>query len=366
MDSFTNRVCKFIRDNDLLRRGDAVTAGFSGGADSMCLLAVLKELEALLGITVQAVHINHQLRGAEADRDEDFCRRAAGQLGADFAAERVDVRGYAAERGLGEEEAGRELRYRALLAHAQRFGKAERSAQEAPPSGKAGPSRRVILAVAHHADDQAETILFNLLRGSGLKGLSGMQPVRGSIVRPLLCVSRAEILAYLERKALSYTVDSTNAENDHTRNRIRNLILPAMKELVNVRAAEHIGAAGKLAGEADKYLEAEAARFLDEAACAAAAAEAAGSFRQPASSPQTDRLALNQVLLKEKAPILRRYVIIEALRRMQVPLKDWGEKHLQDIDAALFAGKGYHTDLPGGVYTENAYRETFLHVPRRS
>ncbi len=332
MDKFQNDVLKYIREKDLIRRGDAVTVGLSGGADSVCLLIVLLELKRLLGIRLQAVHVNHGLRGAEADRDEAFCRKFCEELGVPFSAANADVRGLAAASGMTEEEAGRNLRYAALQERAAAF---------------AAEGSRAVIAVAHHADDQAETILLNLLRGSGLKGLGGMRPQRDNIIRPLLGTSRGGIEKYLEDRGIPFVQDSTNFENDHTRNRIRNRILPEMKEEINERAAEHIASAGELILEADEYLAAEAKAFLD-----------AGG--PPEQRGDTLFLGLRQTVLKEKAQILRRYVIIEALRRLHVPLKDWGEKHFGQIDEALFKPKGTHLDLPGNVYADNLYRETVL------
>ncbi len=373
MDKIQNQVLKFIRENDLIRRGDAVTVGLSGGADSVCLLLVLKDLRQLLKIRLQAVHVNHQLRGDEAVRDEAFCRELCSRLGVPFSAVSVNVRALVGSSGMTEEEAARTLRYEALQKAAAAFaaetyavpafaeeeqraaafaagpcedGMKAREMQEQDRQDLKTPGRAVV-AVAHHADDQAETILLNLLRGSGLKGLGGMRPKRDNIIRPLLGLSRSSIRDYLAERNISFVEDSTNFENDHTRNRIRNVILPEMEQSVNDRAAEHLAAAGAVILEADDYLAAEAAAFLE-----------AGD--PPEQQGDVRRISLRQTLLKEKAQIFRRYVIIEALRRLGVPLKDWGRQHFSEIDAALFKPKGTHLDLPGGVCADNQYRETVL------
>ena len=353
MDKLQNQVLKFIRENDLIRRGDAVTVGLSGGADSVCLLLVLKDLRQLLKIRLQAVHVNHQLRGDEAVRDEAFCRELCSRLGVPFSAVSVNVRALVGSSGMTEEEAARTLRYEALQKAAAAFaagpcedGMKAREMREQDRQDLKTPGRAVV-AVAHHADDQAETILLNLLRGSGLKGLGGMRPKRDNIIRPLLGLSRSSIRDYLAERNISFVEDSTNFENDHTRNRIRNVILPEMEQSVNDRAAEHLAAAGAVILEADDYLAAEAAAFLE-----------AGD--PPEKQGDVRRISLRQTLLKEKAQIFRRYVIIEALRRLGVPLKDWGRQHFSEIDAALFKPKGTHLDLPGGVCADNQYRETVL------
>ncbi|MBQ8933573.1 MAG: tRNA lysidine(34) synthetase TilS [Lachnospiraceae bacterium] len=343
MDKLQNQVLKFIRENDLIRRGNAVTVGLSGGADSVCLLLVLKDLRQLLKIRLQAVHVNHQLRGDEAVRDEAFCRELCSRFGVPFSAVSVNVRAFVGSSGMTEEEAARTLRYEALQKAAAAFA----AEMQEPDRQDLKTPGRAVVAVAHHADDQAETILLNLLRGSGLKGLGGMRPKRDNIIRPLLGLSRSSIRDYLAERNISFVEDSTNFENDHTRNRIRNVILPEMEQSVNDRAAEHLAAAGAVILEADDYLAAEAAAFLE----AGDPAEQQGDVR---------RISLRQTLLKEKAQIFRRYVIIEALRRLGVPLKDWGRQHFSEIDAALFKPKGTHLDLPGGVCADNQYRETVL------
>lgn len=333
MDKFTNKILKYIRKNNLIRTEDKIVVGFSGGADSVSLLLMLNSLKRLLRIELLAVHVHHGIRGDEADRDEEFCRLLAEGNGISYKSVHVDAPLYAREHGLTEEEAGRLLRYERLRETGKDFFS----------------SGDVLIAVAHHADDQAETILFNMLRGSGLKGLGGMQPRRDDIIRPLLCVTKQEILSWLEQKNAGYVTDSTNLENDHTRNFIRNAIMPELKSNVNEGAAEHICAAGLDAYAADEFIRDEAKKYLTELGETA--------VRRPDGSIA---LKLGQSLLKEKAQIFRIYVIIEGLRQLQVPLKDWGSRHFQDIDKMLFMGKGAHTDLPGGICAENEYRETFI------
>ena len=369
MDRFTNRILNYIREQQLTEKGDTVIVGFSGGADSVCLLHVLWELRRLLGISIRAVHVNHGIRGEEALRDEAFCEAMAVQLGVPFESVRVNVPAYVSETGTTEEEAGRILRYEALGRSAAKVAAEQKAVPEAgsaadrqavPEAGSAKPSHRevretagrVLIATAHHADDQAETILMNMLRGSGLRGMGGMRPKRDNIIRPLLAAGRKDITEYLDRRRTDFVEDSTNFENDHTRNRLRNIILPQLREYVNSRASQHIAWCGELAAEADEFISSEAVRFLNEECTVYE--DAYGTA-----------LRLGQRKLKEKAQIFRRYVIIEALRRLGIPMKDWGEKHFADIDSALFGSGGFHVDLPGGVYAENEYKETVLHTCRR-
>ena len=338
MNKFEKHILEYVRSCGMLHRGDTVLVAFSGGPDSVCLLSVLVSLKRVLGIGLYAMHVHHGLRGAEADRDEAFCRELARKMEVPFECVHVDVRRLVHEKGLSEEEAARLLRYEALETALKRLTGTK------DPEGESGHGW---IAAAHHADDQAETILLNLLRGSGLKGMTGMQPVRGHIIRPLLNKGRAEILRYLSEKGLSYCLDHTNLENDHTRNYLRNEILPRLTEEVNKKASEHIAAAGRMVFEAETFLEESAAETFAET----------GSLDQ-----KNRRVALKRRTLKEKPQILRRYVIIEGLKQLGIPMKDWGESHYAGLDEALFLPAGTHLDLPGGVYSENTREITFIYA----
>ena len=176
-----NKVRDYIREQDMAAPGDAVIVALSGGADSVCLLTVMKRLDFAL----RAVHVHHGIRGAEADRDEVFVRNLCERFSVPLFVAHCQVPAYAAEHGLSEEEAGRILRYRILEEEAEKWE------QELSGGGQ------VKIALAHHRDDNAETILHHLLRGSGLTGLAGIRPLQGRRIRPFLCVGRDEIRSYL-------------------------------------------------------------------------------------------------------------------------------------------------------------------------
>ncbi|HBF14257.1 MAG TPA: tRNA lysidine(34) synthetase TilS [Clostridiales bacterium] len=206
-------------------RDTAVAVGFSGGADSVALLALLAERAKTDGFPLLALHIHHGIRGAEADRDEAFCRVFAERLGVDFCAVRVDVPAWAKAHGMGLEEAARELRYRCF---------ADVMAERKIP----------LLATAHHADDNAETVLFRLARGTGLDGLCGIPAVRkterpegGMVVRPLLPFTKEDILAFCRARGLEFVTDSTNREPCCARNILRLEVLPALERAVPNAAA---------------------------------------------------------------------------------------------------------------------------------
>ncbi len=205
----TDNILDFIHKENMLHKGDTVVCGLSGGADSVCLLLAMKQLSEQLGITVEALHVNHCLRGDESDRDEAFCRKLCEDNDIPFKAFSCNVKAYAADHSLSDEEAARKLRYSIF---------AENSASK-------------LMATAHNADDNLETMILNLARGSALKGLCGIPPVRGNIIRPLLCVSRAEIEAFLAGLGQDFVTDSTNLSDDYTRNKIRHKIVPLLKEL---------------------------------------------------------------------------------------------------------------------------------------
>ena len=224
----------------MLPPGARALCACSGGADSTALLHLLCNMPEL---TVACAHFNHHLRGAESDRDEAFVRGLCDRLGVECICGGADVAAYAAARRIGLEQAARAPRYAFLeeTAQARCFDR---------------------IVTAHHAEDNAETVLMNLVRGSGLRGMCGIPPVRGRIVRPMLSVTRAEILAYLEANSLSFVEDTTNQADDCTRNRIRHRVLPLLAQ-ENPAAAEHICAAAELMRRDEEYLTACAERFME-------------------------------------------------------------------------------------------------------
>lgn len=206
--AFLNRISEFIHANGLLKDGADVIVGLSGGADSTALLLVLLHL----GYRCTAVHCNFHLRGAESDRDQAFVTELCKKLGVELTVCSYDTQSYARQKGISIEMAARELRY----ADFERIMK-ERGASA--------------VCIAHHRDDSVETVLLNLIRGTGIKGLTGIKPRNGNIIRPLLCVSRQEIEEWLQKENQPFITDSTNLETDYTRNKIRLQLLPLMRDI---------------------------------------------------------------------------------------------------------------------------------------
>jgi tRNA(Ile)-lysidine synthase len=223
---------------DLIRRGEKVLCAVSGGADSVAMLHILRELNDVqqLEWKIEVAHVNHQLRGAASDEDEDFVRKLCGRLSIPFHAGKVDVKGLQEKEKRTVEEAGRVLRYEYL----------ERKAIEV------GAKK---IALAHNLDDQAETILHRILRGTGLRGLKGMAPIRVIskkhdlfAVRPLIELERFEIEAYLRERGIPYRTDATNFDGGHTRNRIRHKLLPMIESEFNPRVKMALVKLGQTAG----------------------------------------------------------------------------------------------------------------------
>ena len=247
-----DKVARFLEHERLLTAKCRVIAAVSGGADSVCLLRVLKQI----GYDCIAAHCNFALRGEESDRDEDFVRKLCQDLDVELHCIRFDTRSYAATHKLSIEMAARELRYRWF----------EQLRIQC---------RAEAIAVAHHRDDAIETCLLNLLRGTGIQGLTGIPARNGAVVRPLLAVDRREICDWLQSIGQSYVTDSTNLENDYTRNKIRNRLLPLLEEInpqvrqtlftdmENFAAAAHIYHQAIDAAKAGAVEEGEGCRWID-------------------------------------------------------------------------------------------------------
>ncbi|NLU32618.1 MAG: tRNA lysidine(34) synthetase TilS [Clostridiaceae bacterium] len=239
------QVRKDICDYGLIEPGFHVVTGISGGADSVCLLKVMKELGREYNLSITAVHVNHMLRGTESDADEAFVMDLCRKWDIPVRAFRADIAGISRTDGLTEEEAGREVRYRYLFQVLR-----ESSAD--------------VIATGHHYEDNAETVMLNILRGCGLEGLAGMDYRSGSIIRPLLGVRRSQIEDYLRCEGIPWRTDSSNLSNKYARNRVRNLLFPAIKEHFQVDPAPVINRLSALARRDNACLEEQARKVFME------------------------------------------------------------------------------------------------------
>lgn len=430
MDALMLEIKRYIEANQLIRPGDGVVVGLSGGPDSVFLLYALHTLQARMSFTLRAVHVHHGIRGAEADRDEAFSEKLCAKLDIPFQAVHVAAPAYAAQHGLSLEEAARILRYEALEAARQQLMQAltaggssgaSARASESSPDVSARSSRGSLdaparasmhaassipdawIVVAHHLDDQAETVLHNLVRGAGLRGLAGMENRRNHVIRPLLSIKREDILKWLKQNDIPYVTDSTNADPHYTRNRIRSTVLPELRE-INPEASAHIAHSAALLREADAYFHALALQYVDAHATLTGAPDSAnavdrsaharpkspalpgppvplpepgasargttprppalaensaeGAAEAPAEATILRSIALPVVKLKEYPELVRQYVYSELLRRIGTPQKDWSAVHYRDIDRLIFGPGGAHLDLPYRMSAE--YRKKTL------
>lgn len=228
------KVFSYLERHQMIRPHDHVVLGVSGGADSVCLLFLLLEYAKRIPLKLSVVHVDHGIR-PDAAADAVYVEKLCSEQGIPFYLIRADVKNYAKGRKCSEEDAGRQLRYEAFYRTAE----------------AAGADR---IAVAHNCNDRAETMLFHLFRGSGLKGLCGIRPVRREIIRPILCLEREEIELYLTERQIFWRTDSTNETDDYARNRIRHHILPYVeKELVRGCVA-HMARTADMLAELEDYM----------------------------------------------------------------------------------------------------------------
>lgn len=301
-------------DFRMLKSGDAVVIGVSGGADSVCLFHLLVEERKRKQLRLQVVHVNHGLR-EEAAQEERFVEQLCDTFQVPFRAFHVDVPAYAKMHGLGCEEAGRELRYAAFRETAKDvFGK------------------DAYIAVAHHRLDQAETVLFRLFRGTGLLGLTGMKRVEKDLIRPLLSVGRAEIEAYLEAHGYAYKVDQSNLSDAYARNRIRNTILPYAQKEICQGAVEHIAEAAEKLASAQEYLAAQVEALAERAL-----------------RGKEEELLVLEKEVRAAHPYLQGELMREALTRVSGSKKDITSKHIEIVGGLWGQQVGHRLQLPYGV-----------------
>lgn len=309
------RIFETIRKYHMIEAGMRVIAGVSGGADSVCLLLALCRYREQVPFDITVVHVEHGIRGKESLEDAAFVKKLCEERGVPFRMEQVQAEQAARQRKMTVEEAGRALRYEVF----------ERLRSEL------GANR---IAVAHHMGDQAETVLWNLVRGSGVKGLGGIRPVRGAIIRPMLFLERSEIEEILNREGVSWRTDRTNLEPDYTRNRIRLQILPALERELNPGAVRHISEAALRMRKMQEYLDGE----TDRAAVRCIREDRGEVF-------------LSLPLFRGYPELIRQELLKRCLIlcRRGKGLKDVGAVHLDALMALaeMDCGKEYH--LPGEI-----------------
>lgn len=318
------KVLSYIRDNKLLKSKDKILVALSGGPDSLCLLNILLELRQELDIEIAAAHLNHLLRGADAIGDEEYVIDICNTMGIKCFVRRLDINIYAKEHRLSSEMAGRKARYDFFeeISEKEGFNK---------------------IATAHNANDQAETILFRLMRGTGLDGLGGIKASRdGKIIRPILCLSRSEVEEYIELKKLNPRIDKTNFERIYNRNKIRLDILPYMKENFNEDIIDALNRMALLLQKDNEFIE-----------------NLALSLYNKYCIEDSAYFIIKKEIFIEEEPIATR-VLRNALIKYSKSNYDFEMKHIYEIFHLAKKNSGKLIHLPNGIYAENIYGDIYI------
>lgn len=314
------KVEQFIDKWNMISNGDKIVVGVSGGADSVCLLMLLDELCTRRNASLYAVHVNHGIRGAAAEQDEKYVRNLCEEREIPLELVHADIPKMAKEQKLSEEEAGRIVR-REAFEHVMRKEQADK------------------IALAHHADDNAETFFWNLARGSRLKGLGGIYPVNGVYIRPLLCVGRREIEEFLEKRKIEYCMDATNLDDTYTRNRIRNHVIPYFQTQINPCTVEHMNETMEYLRDVQSYLDMQEQQ----------------AFEHMVLQDGSGFLILKSVY--EQIPeLIQRMVIYHVLAEAAGRKKDLEDIHVRQTEALMRQQTGRKIDLPYGLAAERVYQ----------
>lgn len=324
MNSFTDKVKSTIEKYNMLRSGDTAVIGVSGGADSLCLLHVLNALKKELDIKLFAVHLNHQFRGIDAENDARFVEQMCDEWGIPHRIETFDVPAYAKKQGLSSEEAGREIRYK-LFKEVKEEIKADK------------------IAVAHNMNDNAETILMRLARGTGLEGLKGIDPVRDAIIRPLLEQDRPSIEAYCSQNGLIPRVDKTNFQPIYLRNKIRLELLPYMQKNINPSINEALIRLSQVVSEENDYMEQQTDERLKSIA-----------------QIKEGCIIINSAMLMQLHPAIQKRLVRRAVENITGTLTGFEYKHFQGILALQGQGTGAAIELPKDLKAYISYENLII------
>lgn len=322
-----DRVRGTIHKYSMFAPGDRVLVGVSGGPDSVVLLHILKKLTTELSLELFVAHLNHRLRGRDAVEDAESVQRLAGQLEIPAVIESRDVAGFARENNLSTQEAAREVRYRFFIETAKKLGCSK-------------------LATGHNANDQAETVLFQLLRGSGVKGLGGIPPVRdGWVVRPLIETRRREIEQYCLDHRLPTRIDPSNLKTVYTRNKIRLQLFPLLEQEYNINLVETLLRTSEIMREHDEFMSALVLNAWENVCTKQAETE----------------ITVNLEVFLKLPPVLQPLVFRYAWEKLSGSAHNLGFVHLTKSLELLRSGQtGSKMDLPGGITMTKSYGEFYL------
>jgi tRNA(Ile)-lysidine synthase len=301
---------------------DHVIVGLSGGADSVCLLWILNQLKDVLDIQVHAIHVHHGLRGEAADDDAKFTKKLCEELNIPIEIIYREIGEEAKKNKISVEEAGRVARYECFYKKREALG-----------SGK--------IAIGHHMNDQAETILFNMMRGSGLKGLGGINPVRGYIIRPLIECTRFELEDFCREHKLPFVNDLTNDLEVYTRNKIRLNLIPYIEQNFNTSFVKQMNGMGELIRDEDAYLDKQADCFI--------------SMIPNQKDNHTIHIDIDQLTKLDR--VIRKRVYRKLIFNLSKGLKNYENKHILLIEDLLSKDTGKKLSLPYGIVVERVYNE---------
>ncbi|WP_293981403.1 tRNA lysidine(34) synthetase TilS [uncultured Clostridium sp.] len=317
------KVMSYIKDNNLINPKDRILVALSGGPDSVCLLNILYNLKEELDIEIGAAHLNHMLRDEDAFQDEEYVKNLCESFDIPCFVKRVDINKYSKENKMSSEMAGRDARYNFFDEVIREHGYNK-------------------IATAHNANDQAETILFRLMRGTGIEGLCGIKVCRDKIIRPILCLSRKEVEEYIEVNNLKPRIDKTNFEKIYNRNKIRLDILPYIKENFNEDIIQTLNRMSVLLQKDNEFIE-----------------KSARSFYEKYCVEQQDYFIIKKKMFDNHEAVVTR-VIRYALTNFSKTHYDFEMKHIYDICNLAKNNSGKVIDLPNKIYAENIYGDIYI------
>jgi len=320
------KVLDTINRYQLVNNGESVVVGVSGGPDSVCLLHVLYTLRERLHIKLHAVHINHMLRGKESEEDEKYVKELCEKLEIPAHFFSIDIKDIAGKRGISMEEAGREARYR----------KFEEVAEET------GSSK---IAVAHNRNDQAETVLMNIIRGSGLDGLKGIEYIRGKIIRPLLDVRREDIEDYCRQHSLNPRTDSTNLVSIYTRNKVRLDLIPSINKMFDTDIQDNLWKMSILLKDDIGYIDENVTRLYNECLI----------------ETNKDSITIDAGIFRSYHIAIKRRIVRSAIKNLTGSLKGMESVHIEKVLQLWENGRtGAEIHLPCGLKALKSYNHLII------
>ncbi|MEE1444056.1 MAG: tRNA lysidine(34) synthetase TilS [Blautia sp.] len=325
------RVFSYIEKYNMIEAGSQVIVGISGGGDSVCLLFLLSRYQKRRPFHLLGIHVNHGIRGQEALRDQEYAKKLCERLGVPFTVYTYSVPAIAQQEKRSLEEAGRMVRRRAFEEKAASLGK------------------KAVIALAHHENDNAETVLHNLIRGTKAAGMGGIRPIQEigegvAYIRPLLKVTREEIETYLRQQQISWMTDSTNQELEYTRNRIRHRIIPEM-EKINPKAVSHIAQAADTFQAIEEYLTGQADML----------------YREYVEQRENGYWIRKELFLEKE--LMQSYVIRMVLEQAADKKQDLTAFHVESILSLGKGRTGASVSLPGGVLASQVYGDLYVRLP---